>query len=284
MDKVRILIVDDDQNWCKVLKIQLEEYSDRYIVLPPAYNGKTAIQMIEDIRPEVILLDLILADYDGLYIITHIRNCLIDYNPFIYVLSAIGTQKTNQILQYYDVNYYSIKPIKGKAVASIIDQLVLKPDSLKEAFTTGGYSSGTAGTPPHYDIDLLIRDYLYDIGAPLSLIATRCTGIAIKICIDNQFQLPSVMALYKMVAEEFGSMSPSSVERNIRSTLKRVQSLSNLYFQKCFPDGKNAMTGGAFIFTSAQIVLHRIEEERRDTLSGRENSRIRNSERRGGGF
>ena len=62
MDKPRILIVDDDENIAELISLYLnKECFDTRI----AGDGETALTMVEEYNPDLILLDLMLPGMDG---------------------------------------------------------------------------------------------------------------------------------------------------------------------------------------------------------------------------
>lgn len=70
MQQIRILVVDDDQNICELLKIYLvkEGYKVRL-----EYDGQKALQAFAEFKPDIILLDVMLPDMDGWQICRKIR-------------------------------------------------------------------------------------------------------------------------------------------------------------------------------------------------------------------
>lgn len=68
--KTTILAVDDDQNLQTVMRHYLEQAG--YVFLS-ALSGKELMQKLEATQPDIILLDLLLPDNDGLSLLTMIR-------------------------------------------------------------------------------------------------------------------------------------------------------------------------------------------------------------------
>lgn len=70
MQQIRILVVDDDQNICELLKIYLvkEGYEVRL-----EYDGQKALQAFAEFKPDIILLDVMLPEMDGWQICRKIR-------------------------------------------------------------------------------------------------------------------------------------------------------------------------------------------------------------------
>ena len=66
----RVLLVDDEQSIQQTLSIVLPPAG--YTVYP-IRNGKDALQKVQSVRPDLILLDLGLPDMDGKEVIRHLR-------------------------------------------------------------------------------------------------------------------------------------------------------------------------------------------------------------------
>ena len=69
----RILLVDDQTLICEILRTQLETEKD-FQVVGHANNGKTAIQQVEKLQPDVILMDIEMPEMNGLTAIRIISN------------------------------------------------------------------------------------------------------------------------------------------------------------------------------------------------------------------
>ena len=68
MSDIRVLIVDDHPITCKGIREVLEP-SVGIRVAGEAHSGAEALQMIEELKPDVVLLDMRLPDMDGIEII-----------------------------------------------------------------------------------------------------------------------------------------------------------------------------------------------------------------------
>ena len=66
----KILVVDDEQPIADILKFNLEKEGYQVIV---AYDGEEAIELAENEKPDLILLDIMLPKKDGNEVCREIR-------------------------------------------------------------------------------------------------------------------------------------------------------------------------------------------------------------------
>ena len=66
----KILIVDDEREIADVVALYLQ--NENYDVVK-AYNGKDALRLVEEEKPDMALLDVMLPDIDGFTILQKIR-------------------------------------------------------------------------------------------------------------------------------------------------------------------------------------------------------------------
>jgi DNA-binding response OmpR family regulator len=67
---MKILIVDDDQNILRLYKEELEE--DGYQIVT-ASNGKEAMEQFEKEAPDLVTLDILLPDVDGIKLLRQMK-------------------------------------------------------------------------------------------------------------------------------------------------------------------------------------------------------------------
>jgi DNA-binding NarL/FixJ family response regulator len=81
----KLLVIDDHPAICLALKSYIEQVSAHRVVASAA-SGREALSGIRLHRPDLVILDLVLADSDGLELIRSIRAC--DAKVVVLVLSA----------------------------------------------------------------------------------------------------------------------------------------------------------------------------------------------------
>lgn len=70
MAKQKILVVEDDQNISELVRLQLETAGYDVVC---AYGGRQALNSAREERPDIILLDLVLPELDGLEVCREVR-------------------------------------------------------------------------------------------------------------------------------------------------------------------------------------------------------------------
>ena len=92
-NKKRVLIVEDDFQISKVYQIQLEREGIFSIL---ARNGEEAIELLDEARPDLIILDLMIPRKDGFWVLEEVRKNPKYSNIPIVIISNLG-QKDDKI-------------------------------------------------------------------------------------------------------------------------------------------------------------------------------------------
>lgn len=66
----KILVVDDDQNICELLRLYIEKEGFEVVI---ANDGRKALEMFEQENPDLIMLDIMLPELDGWQVCREIR-------------------------------------------------------------------------------------------------------------------------------------------------------------------------------------------------------------------
>ncbi|MDD5449287.1 MAG: response regulator [Candidatus Omnitrophica bacterium] len=71
MDKKKILIIDDEFYFCKLVKLNLELTGE--FVVYVANNGKQGISLARKVKPDIILLDIIMPGMTGFEVLEKLK-------------------------------------------------------------------------------------------------------------------------------------------------------------------------------------------------------------------
>lgn len=114
MDNKKILIVDDDENICELLRLYLEKDGFNTVV---ANDGEQALQCAQINNPDLILLDIMLPVLDGWQVCREIRK---SSNVPIIMLTAKGETFDKVLGLELGADDYVTKPFDSKEVVARI--------------------------------------------------------------------------------------------------------------------------------------------------------------------
>jgi len=105
--KTRIIIADDQVLFVQSLKSVIESRSDSIEIVGIAYNGKEALDLVRNLRPDIALLDVRMPVMDGVEATAMIRQkypdtqvvILTTYDDEIYVHQALSNGAVGYLLK-----------------------------------------------------------------------------------------------------------------------------------------------------------------------------------------
>ncbi len=125
MKKAYTVLVIDDERLARVRLIKLiNEFSNVFKIIGEAKNGREAKQLIEDLKPDLIFLDIEMPGLTGFELLTKLENIPMVIFCTAYEAYSLKAFETNSI-------DYLIKPVKKER----LQQTVLKIEQLKTNFS-----------------------------------------------------------------------------------------------------------------------------------------------------
>ena len=115
---LRVLIVDDEASMRLLLRRTLD--LGFYTVFEAA-NGASALRMIEQIEPDIVLLDINLPDMDGIHILQEIRKH--DFTIGVLMVSALNDPLWVELAQKEGADGFVAKPYLIKDILSTVAHL-----------------------------------------------------------------------------------------------------------------------------------------------------------------
>ena len=131
-DKIKIVLADDNKDFCQVLKEYLSNENDIEI-LGIAKDGVEALELVKAKQPDLLVLDVIMPHLDGLGVIEYLNAMNLDKMPKIIVLSAVGQDKITQTAINLGADYYIVKPFDFVVFINRIRELVLNKPVVSQA-------------------------------------------------------------------------------------------------------------------------------------------------------
>ena len=114
MESGKILVVDDDQNICELLRLYVEKEGYTVVI---ANDGRAALSVFDAENPDLILLDIMLPELDGWQVCREIRKR--SQCPII-MLTAKGEVFDKVLGLELGAEDYVVKPFEAKEVVARI--------------------------------------------------------------------------------------------------------------------------------------------------------------------
>ncbi len=152
--KQKILLVDDEPDILEFMEYNLKR--EDYQIFK-ATNGKEAIQMAKKENPDLIILDIMMPEMDGIETCRHLRELPAFKNTLIAFLTA-RSEDYSQIAGFdVGADDYITKPIKPRVLISRISALFRRYDKNATAKETAGKILTIAGLTIDRDQYLILR-------------------------------------------------------------------------------------------------------------------------------
>jgi DNA-binding response OmpR family regulator len=112
-----VLIVEDEPDlaWVEQFNLETEGYEVRW-----AAEGGAAISALEDFKPEVIVLDLMLPHVDGWAVLEKAQEMPASLRPNVIVVSAVAGMEDKMNAEYLGVGHFLAKPFEMEDLINLV--------------------------------------------------------------------------------------------------------------------------------------------------------------------
>ena len=126
---ISVLIVDDNDMTRETLRVILR--SNDYNVIGEASDGDIALDMVTKLKPNIVLLDVIMPKVSGIEALKSIR--LVSTDVSILMVTANKDQETVTEAIKAGISGYIVKPFNAKKVLDTVQQVATKIRLAREA-------------------------------------------------------------------------------------------------------------------------------------------------------
>ncbi|MDD5020195.1 MAG: response regulator [Candidatus Omnitrophica bacterium] len=130
MEKRRVMVVDDEEHFLKLLKLNLEG-TGRFAVLTLS-SAKDLVDQLHYFKPEVILLDLLMPGVGGLEVCEMLNRDPLGQGIPIIILSALSKDGDKIAAYKKGVVDYLVKPIEKNDLIGKIEKALSNKYSPEE--------------------------------------------------------------------------------------------------------------------------------------------------------
>ena len=199
-----VLIADNSEEFCASLTAALKR-AEGFQVLATANDGEQAIRMVLERKPDILVLDLMLAKQDGLSVLKSIST--LDKRPVVFATSGFVTDYVASAAAGLGVRYLMLKPCDLSALVERMEEVRTSTVSKAPIRSTGG-------------IEAMVTGIIHEIGVPAHIKGYQYLREAIIIAVNDMDVINAITkVLYPQVAKTFQT-TPSRVERAIRHAIE----------------------------------------------------------------
>ena len=207
--KIRVLLADSDKEFCSLLGEALAQ-NENIEVVGVTSTGRETLQIAENLPFDLLLIDLMLPEIDGLSVIQALSEH--GKRVGVFVLSAFGGTEAAAECTKLGVSHFLRKPLDIGTLMARIMQWNLTRGSL----TRGGV------TPVGDEIALEVRvtEVIHQVGVPAHIKGYQYLREAIMMAVKDMESVGAITKiLYPAIAKRFKTTS-SRVERAIRHAIE----------------------------------------------------------------
>ena len=205
-NQTTVLIADSAEDFCANLSTTLAQ-TDGFHVVGTASDGEMAISRIQELKPQVLVLDLMLSKLDGIGVLKAISS--MEHKPITLVTSGFVTDYVATTAANLGARYLMLKPCDMTALVERLEEI------------RGGTQRPTvARRNDKQSIESLVTGIIHEIGVPAHIKGYQYLREAIIIAVNDMDVINAITkVLYPQVAKTFQT-TPSRVERAIRHAIE----------------------------------------------------------------
>ena len=202
-----IIIADNTEEFCTGLTGALQR-SEGFRVLGTANDGEQAVRMVTERKPDILVLDMMLAKKDGIGVLKAIST--MEHRPVVLATSGFITDYVASAAANLGVQYLMLKPCDMRALVERLEEI-------------RGGKQKLAPMPRHTgkpNIESMVTGIIHEIGVPAHIKGYQFLRDAILFTMQDPEYINAVTKrLYPEIAMRNGTTA-SRVERAIRHAIE----------------------------------------------------------------
>ena len=202
-----VIIADNTEEFCSGLTSALQR-AGGFQVLGTANDGEQAVRMVTERKPEILVLDMMLAKRDGIGVLKMLSS--MEHKPVVLATSGFITEYVAAAAANLGVRYLMLKPCDMGALVERLEEIRGDQNPPRE-------QPRSSGKP---NIETMVTGIIHEIGVPAHIKGYQYLREAIIIAVEDMDVINAITkVLYPQVAKTFQT-TPSRVERAIRHAIE----------------------------------------------------------------
>ena len=246
MQKKTVFLLQDTKELIDELSARFANEPD-YEVVGSAVDGISAISLIVEKKPKILITGLVLSGYDGLSVIAKLKE--LDLQTKVIVLSALNTDEVISKAVSAGADYFMAKPYNFAALKERIDSMFVEK---QEILTNANFHK--------VSLEEKISKIFINVGIPPHIKGYGFLREGVKMAVEDPEIINNITKrLYPSIGEKYNT-TPSKVERAIRHAIEvawnrgRIEAINNILGVRAYV-GAEKPTNGEFIALVADKML-----------------------------
>ena len=208
MNKIKLMVVDDNKEFCNLVRDYVHMQDDMEFS-GAAFDGITALDMIRSKRPDVVLLDNVMPQLDGIGVLNHLQNFPASERPKVVTVTACPTDAFMSNAYKLGISYAmsrknDINEMIDRCRMVVRNSKTVEEDKREETD----------------DIESMVTSKIHEVGVPAHIKGYSYLRESIVLVLEDSRLIESITKqLYPAVAKKFNT-SASRVERAIRHAIE----------------------------------------------------------------
>ncbi|SFL83275.1 two-component system, response regulator, stage 0 sporulation protein A [Gracilibacillus orientalis] len=222
MEKTKVMLVDDNHELVDLMDEYLLDQNDIEVV-GKAYNGKECLDNLEEFKPDVVVLDIIMPHIDGLAVLSKLKQNENTKHINVIMLTAFGQEEVTKKAVGLGASYFILKPFDLEHLAEQIKQVhgIQSAVHNEQRYVNSSQNR-------KFDLEANITHIIHEIGVPAHIKGYMYLREAITMVYNDIELLGSITkVLYPDIATKFNTTA-SRVERAIRHAIEVAWSRGNM--------------------------------------------------------
>jgi two-component system response regulator (stage 0 sporulation protein A) len=197
----KVIVADANDSYRAMLRETIEQTGE-FTVIASVGDGKSALQQVRELPPDLLLLDVVLPELDGFSVLEQIHKEELPVRTIM--ISSFFTEQVVAEALEKGAAFFMPKPFENSALLERM-RFVCRP--VQPVSHTKSLKN-------------MVTDIIHEIGVPAHIKGYQYLREAILIAVEDMDVINAVTkVLYPEVARRF-STSPSRVERAIRHAIE----------------------------------------------------------------
>lgn len=248
-NKITVVLADANDEFRAMLRDTVEKTGE-FTVVGTAGDGLSALRLVEEKKPQLLLTEVLLPELDGFGLLDRIA--ALPQKPKAILISAVYRSEIVAQAMEKDVSFFMPKPFEA--------------ESLLERMRAAAGAESVEEENEVHALERQVTAVIHEVGVPAHIKGYQYVREAIVIAVQDMDVINAVTkVLYPEVARRYNT-TPSRVERAVRHAIEVAWDRGDLetlqrYFGYTVSNTKGKPTNSEFIAMIADKI--RLEGKRR---------------------